>query len=69
MKTGIVFEGGAFRTIFSCGISSSVVVTGSVMSETTLRSISSVSELIAGQSVILGPNLSSTELSALPYPS
>ena len=49
------------------GISSSVVVTGSWISETTLRSIFSGSALIAGQSLMFGPSWISTEGSATPW--
>ena len=49
------------------GISSSVVVTGSWISDTTLRKRFSGRGLIFGQSLILGPNLISTSGSALPW--
>ena len=48
-------------------ISSSVVVTGSCISDTTLRSRFSGSGSIAGQSLILGPNFISTDGSATPW--
>ena len=48
------------------GISSSVVVTGSWISDTTLTIRSSVKAVIAGQSLMLGPNLISTLSSATP---
>ena len=50
------------------GISSSVVVTGSCISETTLITISSVSADIAGQSLMFGPNFISTLESGFPTP-
>ena len=48
------------------GISSSVVVTGSWISDTTFNTIFSGNALIAGQSLMFGPNWISTEGSATP---
>ncbi len=50
------------------GISSSVVVTGSCISDTTLSTILSVSADITGQSLILGPSLISTSGCGFPTP-
>ncbi len=50
------------------GISSSVVVTGSCITDATLRRRLSVRGTISGQSLMFGPNLISTEGSAFPTP-